>query len=175
VWLPLGWVPGVAPKLTLSTPSWGVNEGASPDRASRRGLTQTEGAPTPFIWAPLRGREAFGSLRTRARSRNRDQISVTKDISQGLPSDNWKILGLSPLGFRGTYKSRLTQKSMGPISLPVEECHLIRGRGHRMLLFQDGGPLGTGPPMTASWAGFVCAFCFSRGYMSVSAGIDLLQ
>jgi len=64
---------------------------------------------------------------------------------------------------------------MGQIPLPAEECHLIRGRGHRRLLFQDRGSLGTGPPMTASWAGLVCAFRFFRGYMTVSAGIDLLQ
>jgi len=49
---------------------------------------------------------------------------------------------------------------MGQIPLPAEECHLIRGRGHRRLLFQDRGSLGTGPPMTASWAGLVCAFRF---------------
>jgi len=155
VWRPLGWVPEVAPNLTRNTPSWRVNEGASPDRASRWGLTQSEGAPVPFIWAPWRGREAFGSFPTRGRTRNRDQISVIEHIPQGLPSENWKILGLSPLGLRGTYKSKLTQKSMGQVSLPVEECHLIRGRGHRRLLFQDRGPLGTGPPITASWAGFV--------------------
>jgi len=175
VWHPLGRVPGVAPNLTRNTPSCGTNEGASPDRASRWGLTQTEGAPALFIWSPWRGRKAFGSFPTRGRTRNRDEISVIEDISQELPSENWKILGRSPLRVRGTYKSRLAQKSMGQISLPVEECHLIRGRGHRRLLFQDRGPLGTVPPMTVSLAGFVCAFCFSRGYMSVSAGIDLLQ
>jgi len=52
VWRPLGRVPGVAPNLTRSTPSWGVNEGESPDRASRRGLTQTEGAPAPLSSGP---------------------------------------------------------------------------------------------------------------------------
>jgi len=46
---PLGWVLGVVPNLTRNTPSRGVNEGASPDRASRWSLTQTEGAPAPFI------------------------------------------------------------------------------------------------------------------------------
>jgi len=57
--------------------------------------------------------------------------------------------------------SRLTHTSMGQISLPAKECHLMRGRGHRRLPFQDRGPLGTGLPMIASRAGFVFAFCFS--------------
>jgi len=146
VWRLLGWVPGVAPDHTRDTPSYYVNERASPDRASLTGLTQTEGAPAPFIWPPWRGREAFGSFPIRGRTRSRDQISVIEDMSQGLPSENWKTLGLCPLESGGTCKYRLTQKSMGQISLPVEECHLVRGRGHRRPLFQDGGPLGTGPP-----------------------------
>jgi len=40
------------------------------------------------------------------------------------------------------------------VSLPVEECSLIRGRGHQRSLSQDRGPLVTGPPMTVlvGWA-----------------------
>jgi len=43
---------------------------------------------------------------------------------------------------------------MGQMSLPVEECSLIRGRGHQTSLSQDRGPLVTGPPMTVfvGWA-----------------------
>jgi len=55
VWRPLGWVPGVAPNLTRTTSSWGVNEGPSPDRASQQGLTQTEGAPAPLSSGPPGG------------------------------------------------------------------------------------------------------------------------
>jgi len=55
VWRPLGRVPGVAPSLTRNTPSWGVNEEASPDRVSRWGQTQTEGAPAPFSYGPHGG------------------------------------------------------------------------------------------------------------------------
>jgi len=43
---------------------------------------------------------------------------------------------------------------MGQISFPVEECSLIRGRGHQTSLSQDRGPLVTGHPMTVfvGWA-----------------------
>jgi len=37
---------------------------------------------------------------------------------------------------------------MSQISHLEEACHLIRGSGHRRPLFQDRGPLGTGPSMT---------------------------
>jgi len=84
----------VVPNHTRNTPSEEVNEGVSPDRASLWGLTQTEGAPASFIWAPWRGREAFGSFPIRGRTRNRGQISVIEDIYQELLSKNWKILGL---------------------------------------------------------------------------------
>jgi len=146
-------VPRVAPDNTRNTPPKRVNEGASPDQASLRGLTQTEGAPAPSIWAPWRGREYFRSLPIRGGTRSRDQISANEHIPQRLPSENWKILGRSPLGFGGTCKFRLTRNSMCQKSVPVEECHLIRGRGHPRPLFQDRGPLGTGPPMTvlAGW------------------------
>ena len=138
----------MVPDHNRNTPPRGVSEGASPDQAFLRGLTQTKGVHVPSIWAPWRGREAFGSFPIWGGTRSRDQISANEDIPQGLPSENWKILGLSPLGFKGTCKSRLTQNSTGQISLPVEECPLIRGRGHQRPLFQDRDPLGTGPPMT---------------------------
>jgi len=37
---------------------------------------------------------------------------------------------------------------MGQVSPSVEECSLIRGRGHHRSQFQDRGPRGTSPPMT---------------------------
>jgi len=161
---PSGGCSGWPPTTPVTPPPRGVNEGASPDQASLKGLTRREGAPAPSIWAPWRGREAFGSFSIRGGTRSRDQISANEDIPQGLPSENWKILGLSPLALRGTCKSRLTQNSLGHISLPVEECNLIRGRGHRRPLFQDRGPLGTGPPHDRSRGQGSCArFASSEG------------
>jgi len=118
-----------SPTTHVTPPPGGVREGASPDQAPLRGLTQTKGAQAPSIWAPWRGREACGSFPIRGGTRSRDQISANEHIPQGLPSEDWKFLGLSSLGFRGTYKSWLTQNSMGQISLPVEECSLIRVPG----------------------------------------------
>lgn len=134
-----------------------MNEGASPDRVSLKGRTQTEAAPALFFWAPWRGREASESFFIRGRTLSRDQISVIEEISQGLPSENLKILGLSPFIFRGTYKSRLTQKSMGQVSVPEKQCHLIRGRGHWRPLLQNRGPLGTGLPHHCSRGQGSCA------------------
>jgi len=154
VWRLLGRGPSGVPDDTRNTPSRKVRIGASPDQAPRRGLTQTQGAQAYSIWPPWRGREACGSFSIRGGSRSRDQISANEDIPQGLPSENWKILRLSPSELRGTYKSGLIKTSMGQISLPVEECSLIRGRGHKRPLFQDRAALGTGPSMTVlvGWA-----------------------
>jgi len=151
---PRGGCQGWSPTTHGTPPPGGVRAGALPDQAPLRGLTQTKGAQALSIWAPWRGREAGGSLPIRGGTRSRDQISANQDIPQGLPCENWKILGLSPLGFRGTYESWLTRTSMGQISLPVEECYLIRCRGHQRALFQDRGQLGTGPLMTVlvGWA-----------------------
>jgi len=143
-----------SPTTHVTPPPGGVSEGASPDQAPLRGLTQTKGAQAPSIWASWRGREAFESFPIRGGTRSRDQISANEDIPKGLPCENWKIFGLSPLGLRGTYKSWLTHRYMGQISLAVEECYLIRGWAHQRPLFQDRGPLGTCPVMTVlgDWA-----------------------
>ena len=154
MWRLLGRVPSAVPDDKRNTPSRKVRMGASPDQAPRRGLTQTQGAQAYSIWAPWRGREACGSLSIRGGSRSRDQFLANEDIPHGLPSENWKILRRSPSELRGTYKSGLIKSSMGQISLPVEECYLIRGRGHKRPLFQDRAALSTSPSMTVlvGWA-----------------------
>jgi len=130
---------------------------------------------SPFDLGPLEGPGSLWKLPHPGRNpeprsdlgqrRHSPRISITELKNLG---------GLSPLGFGGTYTSRLTQKSMGQMSLPVEECSLIRGRGHQRSLSQGRGPLVTGPPMTVIVGWVRVRFASPRGYMSVSSWVGLL-